>query len=102
MPAGLPLNHIIASRRSIVKETIWSEFRKEVKAMQREQSEVVQLRPRKLLLSIREVSEMISLSESKCRELAHAGEFEAIHIGASLRIVAQSLEEWISLQERVA
>lgn len=70
--------------------------------MKKEQSEVVQLIPRKLLLSIREVSQMISLSESKCRELAHAGEFEAIHIGASLRIVAESLEAWVAQQERVA
>lgn len=70
--------------------------------MHKQQSEVVQLRPRKLLLSIREVSQIISLSESKCRELAHAGEFEAIHIGASLRIVAESLDEFISRQERVA
>ncbi len=70
--------------------------------MKKNQDELLQWKPRKLLLSIKEVSEMISLSESKCRELAHAGEFEAIHIGASLRIVAESLEGWISRQERVA
>ncbi len=70
--------------------------------MQKQQSEVVQLRPRKLLLSIKEASEVTSMSPSKCREMAHSGQWEAIHIGASLRIVADSLEEWISLQERVA
>ncbi|MCL4553245.1 MAG: helix-turn-helix domain-containing protein [Candidatus Marsarchaeota archaeon] len=70
--------------------------------MKKDQAELLQWKPRKLLLSIKEVSEMISLSESKCRELAHAGEFEAIHIGASLRIVAESLDEFISRQERVA
>lgn len=70
--------------------------------MKKDQAQLLQWKPRKLLLSIREVSEMISLSESKCRELAHAGEFEAIHIGASLRIVAESLEAWVAQQERVA
>jgi len=69
--------------------------------MQKEKSEIIQLKPRKLLLSIKEVAQILSLSESKCRELAHS-EWEAIHIGASLRIVAESLEEWISRQERVA
>lgn len=70
--------------------------------MRQNQSELLTLKPRKLLLSIKEAAEVTSMSPSKCREMAHSGEWEAIHIGASLRIVAESLETWVDGQERVA
>jgi excisionase family DNA binding protein len=51
-----------------------------------------------VLLRISSVSELVDLSRSRIYELIAAGDLPSIKIGASRRVVASELREWIARQ----
>ena len=53
-----------------------------------------------VLLRIDVVSELCAVSRSRIYELIAAGDLPSIKIGASRRVVASQLREWIARQSR--
>ena len=52
----------------------------------------------KLAYSVREVAEMLGLSEWKTRELCYHGELRSIKVGQRLLILKAALEEFLNPQ----
>jgi len=53
----------------------------------------------KLLLSIAEAAEKLSLGRTKTCELILAGEFPIVKVGRAIRIPARALEEWVEKKQ---
>jgi excisionase family DNA binding protein len=52
--------------------------------------------PAKLLLTVKEASEVLAISRSKLYDLLNSGYLPSVHIGRSMRIRIKDLEEYVS------
>ena len=52
----------------------------------------------RLLLRVPEVASALGLSRTVIYELMGKGEFQVVHVGRSVRVVATSLDAWLERQ----
>jgi excisionase family DNA binding protein len=70
----------------------------EVASMNRKRQAAVE----KLLLSIDEVADALSLGRSKVYQLIEAKEFEVVRVGRAVRITSVSLQAWLDARKTSA
>jgi excisionase family DNA binding protein len=56
----------------------------------------------KLLLTVREAQDVLSLGRSKLYELIASGELPVVRIGRAVRLPARALEAWVAKQQQQA
>ena len=55
----------------------------------------------KLLLTVREAQDVLSIGRSKLYELIASGALPVVHIGRAIRLPAKELEKWVNDQKQV-
>jgi excisionase family DNA binding protein len=59
-------------------------------------TEITPTPPAKLLLTLREAQQVLSLGERKIRDMVSSGELPCVRIGRALRFSHEALREWVS------